>query len=339
MFNWSCFSAKRGKWHSLLAICVSVVLSGMVGACDETPPEPKTYRIGLVTNNPNGMKNVQGFRHGLTKLGYVEGKNTTYVTKDKPVRGETLRAVLADLVSSKVDLIFTAGTPTGVAAHRAIAGSNTPVIFGVIADPVAAGVMTNLSNPGGNMSGVMLSKYQSKRLELFLQVAPGIKRLAVLYNPHDSAPTSAVAQMELAANSMNVELIKLECPDNAAVTQALASLPRDIDGIFMVPDSVVNKRVKDIVKLSLARKLVVSGPSTAQIYQGALMTFGFIHQEVGAQAARIADLVLKGTKIGNLPVETAESHLGLNLQTAKSIGLDIPDDLVQQARVVVQVSN
>ena len=319
-----------------------MILLSLVGAalflaaCDEQQPKSSVYKIGLVTNNPNGMKNLDGFREGMAKYGYVAGENVTYIDQMKPLRGGDLKAALKNLVNKKVDLIFTAGTPTGVAAYHATKGSSVPVVFGVIADPVRAGVMTNLSSPGGNLTGVKLNQNQALRLELFMLIVPHIKKMVILYNPNDSAPSSAVAQIKEIINNANVELLVIECPNNAAVTAALENLDPDTDSIFLVPDSVVNKRIKDIVKLANARKIALSGPSGAQIRQGGLMSFGINHHDVGDQAARIADQILKGGKAGDIPVETAHSFLGLNLKTAKAIGISISDEIVRQAKEVIR---
>jgi putative ABC transport system substrate-binding protein len=298
--------------------------------------ESSHFTIGLVTNNPNGLRNVQGFRNGMADLGYIEGENVTYLFSGEPVSGSDLETTLEDLVSQKVDLIFTAGTPTGIAAHRITAESGIPVIFGVIADPLAAGVMTDLARPGGNMTGVKLSDSQDRRLELFLQIAPGIKRIFVPFNPEDAAPSSAVAQIETLASALGLELILGEARTEVEVVDLLVNLPADLDAIFLVPDSTVNARIADIVNVANAHKLPVSGPSTAQVEQGALTTYGFIHEAAGAQAAGIADRVLKGANPGELPVETTEFFLAINLATADNIGVAIPEEVLQQAEIIIR---
>ena len=324
------------RWALVLSSMMLAVAAMPLLGCDENTPANKAVSIGLVTNNSNGMKNVAGFRDGMTALGYVEGENVVYVTPGKPVRAAELETVLNDFVDREVDLIFTAGTPTGVAAHRTTGKSGIPVVFGVIADPVAAGVLTDLSNPSGNMTGVKLDRNQAKRLELFLDAFPQVRKFAVMFNPDDAAPASAVAQLRDAVHLFDAELVEIPCRDDDAVSKALITLADEIDAIFLVPDSIVNKRIMDIVALSLSRRLPVSGPSMAQISQGALMTYGFVHHDVGAQAARMADLILKGTPPGDLPVETADSQLGFNLATADAIGVTIADSFIRNAAVVIR---
>ena len=138
------------------------------------------YTIGLVTNNRNGLRNIQGFQDKMTELDYIVGRNVKYMFEGFPVRGSNLDAVLNKFIKAKVDLIFTAGTPTGVAAHRITSGTNIPVIFGVIADPIAAGVMNDLIRPGGNITGVKLCDNQARRLQFLVELAPDIKRILTI---------------------------------------------------------------------------------------------------------------------------------------------------------------
>ncbi len=316
-----------------IIVTVTLALAACGGAGDE---DTRHFRIGLVTNNPNGLINVQGFRDEMAELGYVEGENVTYVFAGHPTQGDELDAVLESLVAAKVDLIFTAGTPTGVAAHRITEGTNVPVVFGVIADPIAAGVMEDLARPGGNMTGVKISENQARRLELLLEIAPGVQRVFVPYNPEDAAPTSAAAQLNEIAPGLGVEIVEGHARNDDEVTELLHSIPQDVDAIFMLPDSTVNARLADLVAIALDRKLPVSGPSMVQVEGGALTAYGIIHYKAGAQAAHIADRVLKGADPGGLPVETAEFYLGINLQTAEAIGLEVPYEILQQAETIIR---
>lgn len=316
----------------LMTTFAVIFLSG----CAEQQSAKKHYTVATISNNPNGLVNVKGFVDGLKELGYVEGQNLTILTAGKAVPRKELDATIAEYVKANVDLIFTAGTPTGVAAHRVTKDTGTAVVFGVIADPVAAGVLTDLNTPGGNMTGVKLSQDQGRRLEMFLQMVPTMKNLLIMYNPNDMAPVSAVNQIKQLIGKLDVNLTLVETPDNEAVTDTLTNLPPQVDGIYLVPDSLVNKRIKDIAPLCLAKKIPLCGPSSAQVKQGALAAIGINHSEVGKQAARIASAILKGTEPGNLPVETAESYLFINQVTARSIGVEIPAQMLRNAVDVIR---
>lgn len=307
----------------------------LTAACGDGAADAE-ITVGLVTNNPNGLRNVAGFVEGMAEVGYIEGQNVTYLYAGEPVRGDDLDKALSEMVEADVDLIFTAGTPTGVAAYEATQASQIPVVFGVIADPIRAGVMTDLNSPGGNMSGVKLDADQSRRLELLIQVAPSVDEVLVPFNPDDAAASSAVDQIHAIAADLGVDLVLREARDPAAVGQVLASLPQSTDAIFLVPDSTVNAHLAAIVELAADRGIPTSGPSIAQVEGGALMTYGFVHHDAGAQAAHIADQVLRGADPGTLPVENTESFLAINLATAADLGLEIPEVVLRQADILLR---
>lgn len=326
------------KSHAGRILIAVVAAALLVAACggDTEPSEPEQLTIGVVTNNPNGMRNVAGFMDGMAELGYVEGSNLEYVFAGEPVSGDALRQSLANMVSRDVDLIFTAGTPTGVAAHTATAGTDIPVVFGVIADPIRAGVMDDLTRPGGNMTGVKTNPDQGRRLELLLEIAPNVRRVLVPFNPNDAAAAGAVEQIAALAPDLGVELVLWEAPTSVEVTALLEAVPAKVDAIFLVPDSVVNAHLSELLAVAGERRLPTSGPSTAQVEQGALAGFGFVHREAGVQAARLAAKVLKGADPGTLPVETTESFLAINLETAAQLGLDIPEAILRQAAIILR---
>lgn len=315
-------------WWALLAL---VTASACGGGSDGSG---SSFTVGLVTNNSNGLRNVRGFIEGMTDLGYVEGANITYRFAGEPRADSDLDVELESFVQAEVDLVFTAGTPTGVAAHRILAGTGTPIVFGVIADPVGAGVLEDLGHPGGSITGVKLGVDQERRLELLVEIAPSIRRILVPFNPDDTAAVSAIDQIAPVAGDLGVELVLAEARTDEAVTELLGNAPENVDAVFLVPDSTVNARLADILEWAVASSLPTSGPSTAQVEEGALMTYGFIHERAGAQAARIADQVLRGADPGDLPVEDTESFLGINLMTAEAIGLDISDAILQQAEII-----
>lgn len=312
-------------------------LKGFRAPSDEAPLPSVT--IGLISNNPNGLRNIEGFRAELARLGYEEGLNTTYIYSAEPTPKDDLEMSIRNMVMTGADLIFTAGTPTGVAAHRATQGSSVPVVFGVIANPLTAGVMTNLSVPGSNMTGVMLSQNQARRFELFADTLADPGRILVPYNPDDSAPVSAVAQLERIVSDLGVTLVHAHARTNEDVTRILATLSPDLDAIFMLPDSTVNRRMGDLVTAANARGLPISGPSFAQVEAGAFSSYGIIHAEVGAQAARMAQRILQGSDPATTPVQTADVYHVLNVAAADRIKLPLSEAILQTADKILRTDN
>lgn len=303
---------------------------------DDVPVAPEPWTVGMITNNPNGLRNVEGFRDGLRELGFGEADGVRFLFSGEPTPTDELERAIEGMVANGADLIFTAGTPTGVAAREATRDSAVPVVFGVIADPVEAGVLTDLTRPGGNLTGVMLSHNQARRLQLLQTILPDAKTLLLPYNPDDPAPVSAAAQIERTAEDLGLTLVHAHARDKVEVAALLAALPEDIEAVFMLPDSTVNRHVKDLMRVAVERGIPVSGPSTAQVEAGATMSYGIVHHEVGMQAARIAVRILRGANPAETPVETADYYLTVNVAAANRIGLELPESVLQQADVILR---
>ena len=318
-----------------LVLLLFVAALGLVACVSAREEGRDPITIGLITNSTNGLRNIQGFRDGMAELDYPESDAVSYLFQGKPVDGEMLDSALQAMLDEGVDLIFTAGTPTGIAAHRVTAGTDTPGVFGVIADPINAGVVADLTRPGRNMTGVMLAENQGKRLELLLEIAPDIRRIFVPYDPTDAASVAAMIQLRKVALALNLELVEGTASSDVEAVALLDNYPDAIDAIFLVPGTIVNARLQLINAIALRDSLPVSAPSTLQVEQGALMTYGFVHYEAGKQAAHIAAQVLNGTPAGEIPIEIAETYLVINLDTAAAIGLEVPYPILQQTQFLI----
>ncbi|HET9914371.1 MAG TPA: ABC transporter substrate-binding protein [Anaerolineales bacterium] len=315
----------------ILLVIIGLPLTGCGGA-----PKTKTYAIGVLNPSLNQEDTVKGFKEGMTELGYVEGKNIAYIY-DGPVNVDQLDVVAQSLVKAKVNLILAITTSATKAAQKATADTDIAVVFIPVTDPVGAGVVTSLTKPGGNTTGVTTAIQEGKRLEWLLQVAPGIKQIYIPYNPRDPSPVLALKTVSETAAKLDVELITREVLTTDEAMTAFKNIPREADAIFFLPDSVVNARGADSYKLAIELGLPTSGPNVATVNDGALTAYG-VDLTIAArqQAARLASQILQGTKPADLPVETTRLFAAINLKTAQAIGLDIPDDILRQANVIIR---
>ncbi|MBN1934864.1 MAG: ABC transporter substrate-binding protein, partial [Anaerolineae bacterium] len=207
----------------------------------------------------------------------------------------------------------------------------------VVINPVGAGIVASAERPGGNMTGVESSLGEGVKLEWLTKIVPHVKRVYVPYNPDDTSGKLALAQLEQVAPKLGVELVVVETRSADQVTEAIANIPADVDALFMVTDSLNAGRRSDWAKAALARKLPLAVPPGGEpTEEGALFTFGFSPAAVGGQAARLADQILKGAAPADLPIETPELFLSINLKTAQTIGLEISDDILRQAATVIR---
>ena len=309
---------------ALLLIVAALLLTACGGA------KPKTYTIGVACLSPTIDPAFDGFKAGMVEAGYVEGQNVTYVY-DGPVSTiDDLDAVIENLMAKDLDLIFTLSTPAASKAKAAVAGKGIPVVFSVVSDPVGSKIVDSLTHPGGDITGVRVGGSIAKQLDLLLSMAPGTTRLYTPHNPEDGGAVQSMVELSAAAPSLGIEPVIVEVRTADELNAALAAVPSDVDAIFLLGSGFLNTQFTQYVDTAIAHKLPLASVSPL-FDRGVLMSYGHDYHRDGQQAARLADLVLKGTPPGDLPVETADFFLGINLQTAQTIGLDIPDAILAQA--------
>ena len=297
----------------------------------------KTYTIGVLNFSRRQEDTVKGFKEGMTELGYNDGENVTYLYEGAIGAIETLDAVAQKLVEKDIDLILSITTPATQAAQRAIAGTDIPIVFIPVTDPVGAGLVKSLMQPGGNMTGVTFGPQEGRRLEWLLQVAPTIKHIYIPYNPDDRSAVLALEMASEAAPKLGVELITRETRTTEEVMTAIEQIPEEADAIVSLPDSLVGAHIAELIEAALTRNLPTSGPNLTAVEDGHLTAYGIdIAVSARQQAARLADQILRGTKPADLPVETAEFYSAINLKTAEAIGLDIPNDILLQADIIIR---
>jgi putative ABC transport system substrate-binding protein len=272
----------------------------------------------------------------MTELGYVEGQNIQYVYSGGVGEVEALDQEVRNIIAQKVDLVFAITTPATMKVQLATAGTNLPVVFAPVNDPVASGVVKSLSRPGGNLTGIRTGGFTAKELEWLVSLAPNTRRVFVAHNPDDGSSVVGLAASKEAANKLGIQLLVHEARTPEQLNTVFASFPEDVDAILILTNNMALDRITDFVKVAQERHLPLASVSYAQLEAGALMTYGPDFFQVGRQAARLADKVLKDTSPADLPVETSEFFLSVNLRTAQAIGLTIPDEVLQQADRVIR---
>ena len=299
-----------------LGFITLLIITGLLLTACGGAPKTKTYIIGVVNPSSNQEDTIKGF---------------------KEVSADKLDAVAQALVEAKVNLILTITTSATKAAQKATAGTDIAVVFIPVTDPVGAGIVASLTKPGGNTTGVTSVTQEGKRLEWLLQVAPKVKQIYIVYNPKDPSPVLALKTVSETAAKLDVGLITREVLTTEEADVAFKNIPKEADAIFLLPDSVVNARAVDIYKMAVDLNLPTSGPNATTVEDGALTAYG-VDLAVAArqQAARRASQILQGARPADLPVETAELFSAINLKTAQAIGLDIPDDILRQANIIIR---
>jgi putative tryptophan/tyrosine transport system substrate-binding protein len=283
---------------------------------------------------------VAAFRNGLSETGYVEGRNLRIEYRWAHNENIRLPELAADLVRHGVAVIATPGTPTATLAAKA-ATTTIPIVFRTGSDPVGIGLVTSLSRPGGNITGVtpMSTELGPKRLGLLHELLPGATRFAMLGNPDDLSFESFTREVEAAAVTIRRQIELLTARTSREIDTVFADLVQKgrADAVLVAPHGLfVNRRVQ-LVTLA-ARHAVPAIYATREFTEiGGLMSYGASPTDQWRLTGVYVGRVLNGEKPGDLPILRATKlELIINLQTAKTLGLDVPPTLLARADEVIE---
>lgn len=295
---------------------------------------PRT--VALVQLTAVDAQTVAGFKAGMLEAGYREGQDVVYLEPGPVGSIDGLDAVILDQLGKQPDLFMVSSTPATQAVRRLTEGQGIPVVFAPVNDPVAAGIVADLRHPGGQITGIRLPTGDDLRLQWLHEIAPKARRVFVPYTAKDKSAQATLEQIARVAPALGMGLLPEPVQGEAGVTAALAGLPDDVDAIFLPRDSSVEAQIGLFVAYAKAHRLPLCAPSQTQVEAGALFSYGFVHRDIGRQAARLASQIFKGVKPGDLPVEMAESVLSINLATAHRIGIEIEDPILLQAEQLIR---
>jgi len=298
----------------------------------------KVYRIGFLSLQSRLTSTTEAFQQGLRELGYVEGRNLIIEYRWADRKEERLPELAADLVRLKVDVIVTAAAPTVEAARRAT--STIPIVMAAAADPVGSGLVASLARPGANVTGLsaLSTELTGKRLQLARELVPKATRVAVLAHRSTSATSLFLEEMRAAAQHIGVQLVVQEVYEAGDLTGAFAAMQRERAQALIVqvtPFSADN--AKRIVELAAQQSLPAMYDVRSFVEAGGLVSYGPSLPEMFRRAAFYVDKILEGAKAADLSVEQpAKFELVINLKTAKTLGLSIPQSLLGRADQVIQ---
>jgi putative ABC transport system substrate-binding protein len=288
-------------------------------------------------SNPNSGA---AFRKGLSETGYVDGQNATVAYRWADGQYDQLRELADDLVRQRVSVIV---TPLSAAATLAAKAATTtiPIVFSTGADPVQAGLVASLNRPNGNATGAvtMNSELAAKRLGLLQELRPQATRFAVLINPKTPSIADAViADVQAAASATGRQVEVLTASTNREIDQAFATvLAKRIDGLLISPDGFFGQRRVQHILLATRHALPVVYANREDAAAGGLMSYGSSVPDLYRQLGIYAGRILKGAKPADMPVLRATRfELVINVQTARTLGIDMPATLLATADEVIE---
>ena len=326
--------------RSIWTIVVSVWLatSSILGAAEEGRTLP---RIGVVIgSNPSASKPYgQAFLEGLRDLGYVEGKSFVILSRYADGDNSRFPGILAELIGLNVDVLVV--TPTAARPAK-LATSTIPIVLPSHGDPVGHGLVASLAHPGGNITGLSSSMVETepKRLELAMEVLPGLKRLGLMFEsvPEITASLSEESAFGALARRNGVMLRRYAVSTLGDIQNATRRAAQDrLQGVIVVNTSLlVLYRDLIIEGLTVQRVPVISG-GRDMAESGALLTYSPDFLDMWKRSASYVDRILRGAKPGDLPIEQPTKFgLIVNLKSARALGITIPQSILVRADEVIR---
>jgi putative ABC transport system substrate-binding protein len=322
-----------------IVIAVVIVVTIVVGSfwVNRSVSSKGLYHIGVtqLMTNPGIDAIRDGFLDEMSKLGYIEGENIRYTLKNSQGDNSISQSIAKGFVNVRCDMIFAITTPTVQVCAKEIKGTNIPLVFGAVTDPVTAGLVSSLENPGGNITGTSDKWPTSAQFDLLLQLCPNVKRIGVVYNPGETNSEDNMREIEKVCAEKGLQLLKVGVANTSEVLAAAQSLVGRIDAFYVSADNTVITAMDAVIRVSEQNKIPLLPGVSSNVEQGGFGTLGPNYFDIGVESARIADRIIKGEKVGNIPVATATKfEYFFNLKSAEATGVVIPDSLLNQATQV-----
>ena len=300
--------------------------------------QPGVVLIGLLSGAQLDDRMLSAIRQGLKEAGYVEGRNVAIKYRTADGRFNRLPGLAAELVADPVAVIVALTTQAAVAAKAAT--GTIPMVFVIGTDPVELGLVSSLNRPGGNVTGVtfLVNALGAKRLELLRELVPSAKIVGFLVNPANPTSESVTADTQAAARALGIELVIRNAGGESDIDSAFESLAQErVNAVIIGTDQLFTSRRDQLVALAARHAL----PSIHYLREfadaGGLISYGASITDAYRLAGGYAGRILKGEKPADLPVQqTVKFELAINANTAKALGLTVPDKLLVAADEVIE---
>lgn len=334
--------ASKGKMKSIVLLIV-ILVTLAAGAFYWWSPDPevteeKTITIGIAGWNSDLTYggNVEGFKDGLVKNGYVEGENIRFITKNAESDLDLQRKIIESFVEAELDLIYSLTTPGTLVAKDLT--SNIPIVFSIVTYPVESGIIEALEGSGNNLVGTRNYIPISRQYSQFEKIYPNTKTLAFVHRKDEPNSVSQYNEMKELLIPKGIEVMDIAAVDLDDMRTQLESNIDSIDSLFLACDTLINVGGEEIViELSKKHKKPNFGCLKGSIIKGALMGNIADFYEIGKTSGRQASLILAGTKPSSLLTESpASDYLILNTTTAEEIGITIQQYILDDAEELVE---
>ncbi len=323
----------RRRAFAAWAACVSLSAGAQVVSKGSAPA-----RIAWISGASRDSRSafLDAFRLGLEELGRTQGRNFHIDAYWGDDSAERLDPLVAEMLRSSPDLIVTQG-PVVFNVQRS--GTSLPVLFAYSGDPVQARLVESLPRPGGNLTGISLMALElvGKRMEALAETVPGLRKVAIISNPGHAGERRELAASQVAATQLGIDIEYLPFQGESGLDPALAAALRArCQAIVVFPDAGMMRRSERFAQFAISNRMPAASGWAEFAHRGNLLSYGPNVQQVYRRLASYVDRVLRGTKVGDLPVElpTVIEHV-INLRSAKAMGLAIPRPALLRADEII----
>lgn len=299
--------------------------------------EGKIQRVGVIFRGDEYAA-VDSLKDGLKQLGLAEGKD--YVLHVRDLKGDlnAVQPAAKSLESEKVDVIYSVSTSVTTVVKAAT--TKVPIVFAVGTDPVAAGLVESFARPGGRLTGVYYSSADltAKRLEILKAILPKLRKVVMFYSPTNRTTMLAIRSARDVASRLQIEIVERQVASVQELRASVAAFkPQEADAFFYVNDAMVRSQSQFIIDTMKAKKVPTIFATPDVVAQGALVGYGVSFRETGLTSARYVHRILTGVSPKDLPIESlSRVQLAVNLDTAREIGVTIPQAVRLSASEVIQ---
>src|SRR5450759_1086963 len=294
--------------------------------------------VGQAENDTDAKARLTGFRQGLERLGWSEGRNVSVDYRFAAGRAEHVEVLAKELVALQPDIIIAQGTSVTAALQRE--SNKIPIVFVTVSDPIGSGFVASLPRPGGNITGLLMYEagIVGKWMAMLKEIAPRLARAALVANPKVTVYDYFLRAAEAAAPSLAIEIVPSPIESVADIERVIDSIARvPNSGLLLPPDTTTITHRDLIIALAARHRLPAVYSLSLFVTAGGLMSYGTDVVEIFRLAATYADRILRGAKPADLPVQAPTKYETIvNLKTAKALGLDVPPSLIVRADEVIE---
>ncbi len=325
---------KKKFMAALLAavMIMTVVLTGCGSDSSSDSGDKETFKVGLVQLVEH--TSLDQIRESIIKQleddGYVDGKNIEIDYQNAQNEQSNLKTICQGFVADKVDVIVAITTPAAQVAMGET--SDIPIIFSAVTDPVAAGIVEDMEKPGGNITGTSDAVKVDQIMDLASEITPGYKTVGALYNSSETNSVATVKQLKAYAEKKGLKVIESAITNSNEIQTAAQSLAKKCDIVFSPTDNTVASSIATANDVFIKNKIPFYVAADSMVKDGALATSGVDYEYLGQETAKMVVEVFNGADIATMPVETMDkTSVFINSETAKAMGLDIPESVTKKA--------